>query len=200
VGADGTVSTLAGSGRYAHEDGQGAAASFIVPRGIAVDAAGTIYVADQYNHSVRKVTPTGYVSTLAGGGNYLPGFADGQGASARFNFPTAVAVDATGTVYVLDGGNSRIRQVTREGVVTTLPQTVDSGLAVDSQGTLYWGALRKIHRMTPDGTISVVAGDGLMGYVDGPAASARFLGPSAIVVDASGTIVVSDRLGLRKIR
>src|SRR5262249_4021599 len=134
-------------------DGTGAAARFNSPTGVAVDAAGTLYVADQNNHTIRKVTPAGVVTTLAGTAG-LPGSADGTGGAARFNFPAAVAVDGSGNVYVADGNNDTIRQITASGIVTTLagsagaPGSADgmgaaarfgtpTGVAVDTAGNVY---------------------------------------------------------------
>jgi sugar lactone lactonase YvrE len=116
----GVVSTLAGTaGQSGSVDGVGAAARFVSPRALAVDAAGNVYVADTENQCVRKITVNGVVSTLAGKAGH-PGKGDGMGSAARFNDPRGIAVDAAGTVYVADGGNGAIRQVTPEGVVTTI--------------------------------------------------------------------------------
>jgi sugar lactone lactonase YvrE len=150
---DGTVTTLAGSGISGFADGIGTAAQFSGPQGIALDAAGNIYVADQATQRIRKITPAGVVSTLAGSGVHVPfagvagGFADGDGATAKFYLPKGVAVDASGNVFVADNVNHRIRKVTPAGIVTTLagstlgsadgPGTTaqfnrPSGIAIDS--------------------------------------------------------------------
>jgi DNA-binding beta-propeller fold protein YncE len=116
----GVVSTLAGSaGQAGSEDGRGTAARFGAPRSLAVDAAGTVYVADTDNHTIRTVTAAGIVSTLAGRAGQA-GFADGAGSVARFSEPRGIAVDAAGTIYVADTGNAAIREITPDGVVTTL--------------------------------------------------------------------------------
>ena len=120
------VTTLAGSGAYAFADGTGTDASFFSPNGVAVDASGNVFVADASNNRIRKVTLGGVVSTLAGSaygywGTYAYwGFADGTGTGASFNYPTGVAVDASGNVIVADRNNQRIRKVTPLGVVSTL--------------------------------------------------------------------------------
>lgn len=123
----GLVSTLAGAaGKPGHADGEGPAASFNIPRGIAVDAAGTIYVADTENDCIRKITPAGVVSTFAG----EPGkaaLADGSGAAARFSEPRGIALDAAGNLYVADTGNLAIREITPGGLVFTI-----SGAAASS--------------------------------------------------------------------
>ncbi|HWK06764.1 MAG TPA: NHL repeat-containing protein [Puia sp.] len=147
----GVVTTLAGSGSAGAADGAGAAASFNLPAGVASDALGNVYVADQFNHKIRKITPAGVVTTLAGSGS--AGAADGAGAAASFNFPAAIAVDASGNVYVADYGNSKIRKITAAGVVTTLAGNgaagfadgagaaasfhYPNGIAVDGPGNVY---------------------------------------------------------------
>ena len=106
-----TVSTLAGSAGIAGSaDGTGNAARFYNPNGVATDAAGTIYVADSLNHTIRKVTSAGVVSTFAGSAG-LSGSADGTGSAARFNYPAGVATDTLGNIYVADAGNNRIRKI-----------------------------------------------------------------------------------------
>ncbi|TEB40840.1 hypothetical protein D0809_28560, partial [Flavobacterium circumlabens] len=112
------TTTFAGSGTYGFADGSAATASFRSPIGVAVDASGNVYVADTNNHKIRKITPAGVVSTLAGSG--IPGFANGTGVAVQFVFPSGVAVDASGNVYVADTNNYMIRKITPEGVVSTL--------------------------------------------------------------------------------
>jgi len=117
---DGVVTTLAGSpGVDGHSDGTGSAASFLLPQGIAVDKAGTIYVADSANHTIRKITSTGVVTTFAGLAT-ISGSSDGLGSSARFSYPIGVAADASGNIYVADNGNTAIRKITPNGLVSTL--------------------------------------------------------------------------------
>ena len=145
----GTVTTLAGSASAGHADGMGTAASFANPMGVAVDGRGNVYVADTYNHTIRKVTPAGVVTTLAGTPGVV-GSADGLGAAASFYQPTSLAVDANGNLFVADTGNSTIRMITPDGVVGTvvgvpglaatvpgpLPGLIDTpkGIAVTSGG------------------------------------------------------------------
>lgn len=162
------VTTLAGSGALGSVDGPGAAASFNRPAGVAVDAAGNVYVAEMGANAIRKITPAGDVSTLAGTPG-VPGFSDGVGAAASFFQPVGIAVDADGTVYVADSGFGLIRRITPAGAVTTiagkvpgLPGAVDgiggaasfrtpSGLAVDAAGNLYVTDTNnyKIRKITP---------------------------------------------------
>ncbi|MFN3432650.1 MAG: gluconolaconase, partial [Candidatus Sericytochromatia bacterium] len=116
---DGTVSTYAGSGAAASQDGKGLAASFGAPTGIALAADKTLYVTDFGTHLLRRIAPDGTVTTLAGGPG-LSGHADGTGSAARFNRPVALAVDPAGNLVVADQYNFRVRQVTPQGVVTTI--------------------------------------------------------------------------------
>ncbi|HEY0504007.1 MAG TPA: NHL repeat-containing protein [Lysobacter sp.] len=169
---DGSVATLAGGGE-GFVDGVGVAARFHTPSGIALDDAGNLYVADTGNHAIRKVTPQGVVSTLAGDGT--PGFRDGPGAQARFDGPIGVAVGRDGRVYVADTYNDRIRVIAIDGTVTTLaggdrPGDVDgpgamarfdtpTGVAVDAMDRVYVADLRNdaIRRITPGGDVGTVA-------------------------------------------
>jgi streptogramin lyase len=195
----GVVTTLAGTaGNVGSADGTGAAASFSSPRGVAVDRAGNVYVADTYNDTIRKITPGGVVSTLAGTAGNV-GSADGKAAAASFKFPAGVATDGAGNVYVADTDNGTIRKITPAGVVTTLAGTAGNvgsadgtgaaasfsgprGVAVDTAGNVYVAdtynhAIRKI---TPRGVVSMLT------------AKAAFNQPSSVAIDAAGDVYVSD--------
>ena len=148
------VTTLAGSAPASGSaDGTGSAARFNKPGGVAVDSSGNVYVADRNNHTIRKVTPGGLVTTLAGSAG-VGGSADGIGSAAEFYYPSGVAVDSSGNVYVADANNYTIRKVTPSGVVTTLAGSAGlngsangtgsaarfsypNGVAVDSSGNVY---------------------------------------------------------------
>ena len=207
------VSTLAGTaGSSGSVDGTGAAARFYNPTGVAADATGTVYVADQSNHTIRKITAAGVVSTLAGTAG-SSGSDNGTGAAARFYNPSNVAVDAAGTVYVADKDNSTIRKITAAGVVSTLAGTAGSlgsddgtgaaarfnnpaGVAVDAAGTVYVAERFNytIRKITAAGVVSTLAGTaGSSGSTDGTGAAARFLFPNSVAVDAAGTVYVADR-------
>jgi len=158
------VSTLAGLAQYCGTlDGTGTAARFDNPLGVAVDSAGNVYVADSCNHMIRKVTPTGGVTTLAGLAG-VSGSADGTGSAARFHTPYGVAVDSVGNVYVADSSNATIRKVTSAGGVTTL-----AGLA----------------QFAPQGFP-------VGGSVDGTENAVRFYNPLGVAVDSVGNVYVAD--------
>lgn len=199
VTPDGVVTTLAGGGAAGTADGTGTAARFHEPRGVAVDTDGTVYVTDYENHTIRKITPAGVVTTLAGSPD-VQGTADGTGAAARFRGPMGVAVDGTGIVYVADSGNRAIRKITAAGVVTTLRLSGTAlseprGIAVDSAGTIYVGdfSSHTIRAITSTGTVSTLAGQvSRPGASDGTGTSASFHYPSGVVVDTSGAVYVAD--------
>lgn len=211
ITSDGTVSTLAGTAQNSgHANGTGKAARFNHPDGVAVDAAGNVYVADTYNHTIRKITGAGVVSTLAGAAR-VSGLADGAGSRARFSHPTAVAVDARGNLYVADSDNQIIRKITSAGVVSTLAGRSGAygnadgpagkahfgycvGVAVDGAGNVYVadGGNYSIRKISSDGTtVSTLAGGGL-GYADGTGSAARFSFARGIAADASGNVCVAD--------
>lgn len=214
IAPNGSVSTFAGfplaSGFV---DGFGSAARFHRAVGIAFDGTGALFVVEEFNGMVRKITPTRIVTTVAGRqGNF--GQADGTGGAAQFYFPRGVAVDGSGTIYVADTANNSIRKVTASGTVTTFAGlthpggqgTSDGtgqlarfngpdGLAFDPAGNLIVADSRNhlIRRITPAGVVTTVAGGpGVPGIADGPAATARFRQPYSVAVDASGTIFVAD--------
>lgn len=190
------VSTLAGAGGSGgFADGTGAAAQFYDLTNVAVDAGGTIYVADMGNSRIRKISPSGQVTTFAGSGT--PGFADGTGAAAQFNYPRGVAVDGSGVVYVSDSGNGRIRKISQSGVVTTVPGAyIDGahGIAVDGAGVVYVADFNnsRICKVSPSGTVTVLAGSGVYGFAEGIGTAAQFAAPTDVAVDSAGTVYVTD--------
>ncbi len=215
----GVVTTLAGlAGSWGGtNDGTGSAARFNGPQGVAVDSAGNLYVADTYNSTIRKVTPGGVVTTLAGlaaftrWGSPIVGSADGTGSAAQFNYPSGVAVDSAGNVYMTDRGNATLRKVTPGGVVTTLagvagnPGSADgtgsaaqfnypSGVAVDSAGNLYVADTYNstIRTVTPGGVVTTLTRAGSAGSADGTGSVAQFLFPWGVAVDSAGSLYVAD--------
>jgi sugar lactone lactonase YvrE len=199
------VRTIAGNAAGGHADGPISTAGFVEPFGVVVAPDGVIYVTDGGSHRVRRITVDGRVETLAGGER---GFRDGAGTTARFDTPSAIALDAAGVLYVADTGNHAVRRITPGGVVETLagdgtPGDADGstarfngpvGVAVDGSGRVivadtYNDRLRAIAR---DGTVSTLAGGPVPGLADGTAADARFDTPCGLTVDAGGIIYVAD--------
>jgi len=213
--SDGTVSTLAGSGTAGSANGVGTAAQFFAPFGVAVDSSGTVYVADTFNHRIRKILPDGTVSTLAGSG--VAGFNDAVGTAAQFRFPFGVAVDSSGTVYVADWINHRIRKILPNGTVSTLAGSGTAGfadgvgtvaqfdrpagVAVDSFGTVYVAdqGNNRIRKILSNGTVSTLAGSGTAGFADGAGVTAQLKTPLGVSVDHAGTVYVADQ-GNHRIR
>lgn len=136
VTVNGDCTVLAGSGVAGYADGTGAAAHFNAPEGIAVDQFGNVYVADTLNHRIRKITPAGEVTTVAGFGGAA--FTDGIASAARFHTPTGIDVDLTGTIYVADSLNSRVRKIAN-GLVSTLFEgsNLMNDVAVDPAGNVF---------------------------------------------------------------
>jgi sugar lactone lactonase YvrE len=216
----GAVTTLAGSGSQAFADGTGAGASFRDPYGVAVDTSGNVFVGDANNHRIRKVTPGGVVTTLAG--SSAAAFADGTGTGANFWLPHGTAVDASGNVIVADYKNHRIRKVTSEGVVTTLagngvcrrsddcPYTnagafadgagtdamfnFPTGVAIDASGNVFVAdsGNTRIRKVTPGGVVTTLAGSGGFAFADGTGAGASFHSPRGVAIDDYGNVLVAD--------
>ncbi|MBK6595113.1 MAG: SMP-30/gluconolactonase/LRE family protein [Burkholderiales bacterium] len=266
ITSDGTVTTLAGKGgSFGSTDGTSVAARFKAPQGIAADSAGNVYVADTGNSTVRKITSTGVVTTLAGsaglsgsndgtgsaarfsgpygiavdnisgnlyvvessavvrrvtaagvvttvaGTSGTNGFTNGTGTAARFSVPFDIAVDGAGNLYVCDHGNHAVRMVTPAGVVTTLAGSgsagktdstgtaasfkFPSGIAADSSGTVYLADTdnQVIRKITSAGVVTTIAGTGVLGSADGTGTSASFYNPKDVAVDSSGNLYVVDR-------
>lgn len=209
ISSSGNVTTFAGTlGALGSTDGSGATARFSFPSAIAVDAAGSLYVADTLNHTIRKIT-SGVVSTLAGTAG-LQGSADGVTSTARFSFPSGVAVDTALNVYVADTVNHLIRKITSTGSVSTMAGLAGSAGSVDGNGniarfnqpkgvavegtTVYVADSGNhiIRTVSATNDVVTVAGSaGLSGSVDGPLNLARFNSPTGIAVAAT-VVYVAD--------
>lgn len=209
----GTVSTLAGTaGSSGTSNGTGAAARFSGPAGVAMGPGGVLYVADNGNHSIRKITSTGVVTTFAGS-NGFAGSTNGTGSAARFNNPRGVAFDASGNLYVADYGNHIIRKITSTGIVTTIagaagtPGSTNAngalarfnfpwGIAVDASGNVFvsdWGS-HTIRKITSTGDVTTVAGSaGQSGTTNGTGSTARMNRPTGMAFDSAGNLYVADR-------
>lgn len=222
ITAAGVVSTLAGrAGFTGSTDATGSSARFNNPQGVAVDPSGNVYVADTGNNTIRRVSSTGAVTTLAGTAGTV-GYADGVGAAARFNGPFSVAVDSFGNVYVADAYNYVVRKISPAGTVTTpygqagWPGRLDGlgnaalfnvpvGVAVDSANNLYIADSQippiitgtssgnnLVRRANPAGVVSTIAGAGSTGSADGTGAAAQFYSLQAIAVNSAGVVYLAD--------
>jgi len=219
ITSEGVVSTLAGlAGSRGSTDDTGSSAYFYAPRGVAVDTSGNVYVADWGNHNIRKVTPTGVVSTFAGDAGYS-GHIDAAGTSARFSSPVGLTIDPAGNLYVAEIGNNDVRKVTPSGVVTTLAGSTlnsgiedgmsagawfyePSGVTVDTSGTVFVADTGNhlIRKITSAGVVTTVGGlANVAGSTDGTGSAALFYSPAGIAIDSSGNLFVADTIN-NKIR
>jgi len=206
---EGMVSTFAGAGYIGSSNGQGTAASFYYPGAVVIDKDENLYVSDQLNMKIRKITKAGLVTTYAGNG--VESSDDGAALSSSFRRPEGLVLDTAGNLYVAEFWGHKIRKISPAGVVSTLAGTgaqgstdgpgtsatfnYPCGLTIDATGTLYvadqWS--NKIRKVTASGVVSTIAGTGAIGSADGPGSSATFNYPSAVLLDASGNILVADR-------
>ncbi|MEU0336681.1 RICIN domain-containing protein [Streptomyces sp. NPDC006193] len=218
---DGKISTVAGTGAagFSGDGGPATAARLNGPFGVAVDSTGTLYFSEYHNHRVRKVTPDGKISTVAGNGTGAFKGDGGPAASAQLNGPHAVAVDSAGDLYIADYGNHRVRKVAGDGTISTVAGTGaagfggdggpagsaklsgPTGVAVDSAGTVYIADYgnHRVRKVAADGTIGTVAGTGAAGFGGdgGPAASAQLNNPIAVAVDCVDSLYIADFVNSR---
>ena len=209
--SNGVITTVAGNGAqwFGGDGGPATSAELWYPSGVAVDSAGNLYIADTFNHRIRKVS-NGVITNAAGGG---PSLGDnGPATSAQVLNPGGVAVDSAGNLYIADSGHNRIRRVSN-GVITTVagigtccfsgdngpPSSAQvygpKGVAVDSAGSLYIAdSLNNRIRKVSNGVTTTVAGNGTQGFSgdNGPATSAQLNSPAGVAVDSAGNLYIAD--------
>lgn len=208
------VTTIAGlPGLSGSANGTGSGARFNFPYGIAIDASDNLYIGDESNHKIRKITPLNIVSTVAGTGGV--GYTDGIGLAANFHDPIGIAVDALGNLFIADFGNNKIRKINSLGIVTTFAGTgavgstngngnlatfnTPIGVAVNVAGDIFvTDRLNNlIRKITATGVVSTFAGSGALSSIDGIGVSASFQNPSGITIDAAGNLYVTEIFGRR---
>jgi sugar lactone lactonase YvrE len=216
VSTAGIITTVAGNGvaTFAGDGGSATSASLDDPFGVAVDSSGNLYIADEYNQRIRKVSPAGVITTIAGNGTSGYNGDGGSATSAELYYPGGVAVDSSGNVYIADTDNQRIRKVTAAGLISTIAGTGNSGfsgdgsaatsatmddpsgIAVDSTGNVYFSDTYnyRIRKISTAGIISTVVGSGSYGFSGdgGVATSAALEYAYAVTVDATGNLYVAD--------
>jgi len=208
ISPEGMVTTLAGTGAAGSVDGRGDTATFFFPEGVAVDNNGNVFVADTHNSLIRKISPDGFVTTLAGQRIYhtIPG----RDTSVRFDNPSGIATDRKGNVYVADWANNLIRKISPGGIVSNIAGNGDRGakdssvsfasfylpgaITLDSTGNLYVADTynNMIRKISPEGFVSTIAGKTVRGSANGKGVAASFSHPAGIVVDKEGNIYISD--------
>ncbi|MGB5436059.1 MAG: IPT/TIG domain-containing protein [Maribacter sp.] len=191
------VSTIAGSVE-GYEDGVGSVAKFAIPRGITTDALGNIFIADRANGRIRKITPDGIVSSLAGGIGTNSSI-DGQGSTAGFFGVEQLTIDVSGNVIATEQVVGKIRQIgPDDGITSTITNLLlnPTGIVIDNFENIFVADDRKIFKIDPNGTISTLAGSN-GGFADGLGVNAQFQVLSALAIDASGNIYAADQANNR---
>ena len=218
---NGFVTLAAGNSRpgYSGDGGPAASAQLNSPLSMAVDRAGNLFIADAGNHRVRKVSPRGIITTVAGNGTQGFSGDGGPSTSAQLNSPRGLAVDSGGNLFIADVDNHRVRRVSPDGIIATVagngsvgfsgdggPATSSTlfprGVAVDGVGNLFIvDSPSRVRKVSPDGIITTVAGNGTNGFSGdgGPAAGALLLNPVGVAVDAAGNLFIADSGRVRKV-
>ena len=218
VNSSGTLTVVAGDGTpaYGGDSGPATSAQLFGPLGLAVDASGDVFIADTVNNVVRKVDSGGTITTIAGNGTAGFGGDGGPATNAMLHFPTGLAVDSSGDLFIADFGNQRVREVNTSGTITTvagngvtgyngdnIPATTAAlnfleGIALDSSGNLYIAdrGNNRVREVNTSGTITTVAGNGTAGFLgfNIPATSAELDWPTGVALDDSGNIFIADTL------
>jgi len=207
IDPEGIVSTLAGSGQPGSKDGKGAAASFFNPAAISVDKKGDVYVADKQNNLVRKISPDGLVTTVAGRWEKNEEYG---GKFPVFDYPAGIVVDAAGNIYVTDSFHNKIRKIGPNGKITTIAGNINpgskdgagtaasffipQGIALDPKGNLYIADTynNMIRKISPAGIVTTVAGKTKRGAANGRGSAASFNHPDGLAIDKTGNIYVAD--------
>ena len=216
VDSTGTITTIAGTGElgFSGDGGPAVEAELRSPRGVAVDSAGNVYIADYRNRRIRKVDSTGTITTIAGTGEFGFSGDGGPAVEAELRSPHSVAVDSAGNVYITDSSDRRIRKVDSTGTITTIAGTGECcfsgdggpaveaelydplGVAVDSAGNVYIADYRnrRIRKVDSTGTITTIAGTGEFGFSGdgGPAVEAELRSPYGVAVDSAGNVYIAD--------
>jgi sugar lactone lactonase YvrE/Tol biopolymer transport system component len=217
VSPSGIITTVAGAGQvlgaFAGDGRPATAAELAVPNGVAVDAAGDLFIADQGNHRIREVSPSGIITTVAGDGTQGFSGDGGPATDAALASPSAVAVDAAGDLFIADQDNNRIREVSPSGIITTVagngspafsgdggPATAAGisqavSIAVDAAGNLFIADFghQRVREVAPSGIITTVAGDGTYGSSgDGGPATAASVQPMGVAADSAGNLYLAD--------
>src|SRR5712692_10218672 len=217
----GTITTVAGTGAngFSGDGGPATKARLAFPFSVVVDAAGNVLIADTDNNRVRKVSPAGMISTVAGTGNGSFSGDGGPATEARLN-PWTLALDGAGNLFIGDNGNVRVRKVSPDGLITTVAGTGKAGFsgdggpatearfsvmfrlgAVDAAGNLFIADIgnHRIRKMSPEGIVTTVAGSGPTGIANGVSAGdgglateARLNGPFSLALDRSGNLYISE--------
>ena len=212
--SSGTISTIAGSSTIglSGDGGPAAKATFTLPTGIAIDATGNLYIADENNRAIRRISTSGIITTVAGTGQFGYSGDNGQATKAKLAGPQGVAVDASGNLYIADSGNERIRYVNISGIITTIAGTGAAGfsgdssaataatfsnpvgVALDASGNVYVADLdnNRIRRFVVGGAVTTFAGTTTSAGDGGPSTQAR-VEPWAVAVDSSGNLYIADR-------
>lgn len=221
IPAFGVISTVAGNGSQGFSGDGGLAVNAVLhsPTGVALDSVGNLYIADPGNNRIRKITPQGIISTVAGNGTGNFGGDQGPAINAQLNYPVSVALDSAGNLFIGDFVNQRIRKVDNAGIISTVAgsgirgfsgdggpatnaQLMDpQGIAVDVSGNLFIAdfANHRIRKVDTTGNISTYAGNGVPGYSgDGGAATTAELNyPQGVATDSTGNVFIADRANQR---
>ncbi len=217
IKADGTITTVAGTGiaGFSGDGGPAVEAELNFPAGLVLDEQGNLYIADRNNHRIRKVSPQGVITTIAGNGEADMMGDEGPALEASLNLPSDLAVDDKGNIFISDRSNNRVRKVDAGGIITTVAGLGPAefggdfgpaedallkypfGICLDKQGNLYIAdrGNNRIRKVTPEGIISTVAGDGMHSFSGdyGPANQSSLAYPTDVVADDAGNLYISDR-------